>query len=536
MNTYLLNRAFLNRNALDDDQRKAMFARLGGGSGGGGGWKGAAKRGWDKIKQGVSEMGRLPTPEESLNKLESDAQGRDALIRSALAFTPAGAGVAIDDMMHARKPSDLALASLGALPFVGGLGDDVARGMSAARTPLSKDALLGKFRDALRNIAGDASDMQRTADKRITGYLHGADEQGRAFRIPATQKQLDEAARADDLWAHSKVRGQPDEYSDVVQAARERVAARLRQERAAKVTETQARRNELAAALRRDRELKRLDQHPELFRTTQPFMSASERRLRSAAARNPSAPAAEFGYMGGGTIGERVARIEREAKAYHAAKATARGHRPGETLALYDNRRPMTEEQRRGMFAAKAGGPNVVRSITSTPGGSTIQRTTETGFRRPAPQTGAVGGPIPDQLRRPNPMEGIAPRQGRKGPEVPAAPHPGNPPPQGTIAYKQWLKDYGEWEKTLPGAGLRPWGSGGAFDQPGTGAARDRASNVKAKATSLLKKAAATRKNATQHAPAGALDDRGYTGPATRPTLNPASPLARFLALPTLRR
>ena len=40
MSTYLLNRAVLNRNALDDDQRKAMFARLGGhGGGGGGGWK-----------------------------------------------------------------------------------------------------------------------------------------------------------------------------------------------------------------------------------------------------------------------------------------------------------------------------------------------------------------------------------------------------------------------------------------------------------------------------------------------------------------
>jgi hypothetical protein len=79
-----------------------------------------------------------------------------------------------------------------------------------------------------------------------------------------------------------------------------------------------------------------------------------------------------------------------------------------------------------------------------------------------------------------------------------AAEHPGNPPPQGTIAYKQWLKDYGEWEKTLPGAGLRPWGSSGALDQPGMGAARDRAANVKATATSLLKKAAATRKNAVQ--------------------------------------
>jgi hypothetical protein len=134
---------------------------------------------------------------------------------------------------------------------------------------------------------------------------------------------------------------------------------------------------------------------------------------------------------------------------------------------MYGNRRPMTEEQRRGMFAAKASGPNVVHSITTTPGGSTIQRTTETGFPRAPVQAGRVVGPPADQLRRPNPMEGIAPR--RKGPEAPPAEHPGNPPPQGTIAYKQWLKDYGEWEKTLPGAGLRPWGSGGAADHAGHG-------------------------------------------------------------------
>jgi hypothetical protein len=413
-------------------------------------------------------MGRLPTPEESLNKLQSDARGREALVKSALAMTPVGAGVAIGDILHGRSPSEIALATLGALPFAGGFTDDAARLAGRITLPIAVEnpALKAAMREEIRRMFS-----------------------------------------ADDIGGSIK---------------------------AVRSAGDQARRNELAAALRRDRELKRMDLHPEQFRTTQPFMSASERQLRSAAARNPSVPAAEFGYMGGGTIGERVARIDREAKAYQAAKATARGHRPGETLALYGNRRPMTDEQRRGMFAAKAGGPNVVHSITSTPGGSTIQRTTETGFPRAPVQPGRVGGPTPDQLRRPNPMEDIAPR--RKGPEAPPAEPPGNPPPQGTIAYKQWLKDYGEWEKTLPGAGLRPWGSGGALDLPGTGAARDRAANVKATATSLLKKAAATRKNATQHAPAGALDDRGYTGPATRPNINPASPLARFLALPTLRR
>jgi hypothetical protein len=44
MNTYILNRAILNRDALDDNQRKAMFARLGG-SGGGTAYGGKRKQG-----------------------------------------------------------------------------------------------------------------------------------------------------------------------------------------------------------------------------------------------------------------------------------------------------------------------------------------------------------------------------------------------------------------------------------------------------------------------------------------------------------
>jgi hypothetical protein len=196
-------------------------------------------------------MGRLPTPEESLNKLQSDARGREALIKSALAMTPVGAGVAIGDILHGRSPSEIALASLGALPFAGGFGDDAARLAGRITLPVAVEnpALKAAMREEIRR-------------------MFGADDIGGAI---------------------NSVRSAGD----------------------------QARRNELAAALRRDRELKRLDQHPELFRTM-----------------------------------------------------------------MYGNRRPMTDEQRRGMFAAKAGGPNVVHSITTTPGGSTIERTTETGFPR----------------------------------------------------------------------------------------------------------------------------------------------------------
>ena len=238
MNKHILNRAILNRDALDDNQRKAMFARLGG-HGGGTAYGGSASK-------------------------AHDAAFKDKMAKAwAMGF-----GLGKD--------------------MVGGIAVAEASGVQAAAAA-SRSPLLAKFRDALRQIADEAADFQ------------------------PTQK-----------------------------------------------VGTQARRNELAAALRRDRELKRMDLHPEQFRTTQPFMSATERQLRSAAARNPSAPAAEFGYMGGGTIGERVARIDREAKAYSAAKATARGHRPGETLALYGNRMPPArsdeERRRRAFFASKGDG------------------------------------------------------------------------------------------------------------------------------------------------------------------------------------
>jgi hypothetical protein len=49
MNTYILNRAILNRDALDDNQRKAMFARLGG-HGGGTAYGGSASKAADEAR------------------------------------------------------------------------------------------------------------------------------------------------------------------------------------------------------------------------------------------------------------------------------------------------------------------------------------------------------------------------------------------------------------------------------------------------------------------------------------------------------
>ena len=444
MSTYLLNRAVLNRNALDDDQRKAMFARLGG-HGGGTSYGGSASK-------------------------AHDAAFKDKMAKA----WDMGFGLGKD--------------------MVGGIAVAEASGVQAAAAA-SRSPLLAKFRDALRHIADEATDFQ------------------------PTQK-----------------------------------------------VGTQARRNELAAALRRDRELKRMDLHPEQFRTTQPFMSASERQLRSAAARNPSAPAAEFGYMGGGTIGERVARIDREAKAYSAAKATARGHRPGETLALYGNRMPPArseeERQRRAFFAKSASpatgrpnsiqdegstftgrGPTTVSTVTTRPG-QTITRTTETGFPRAPVRQGSVGGgQFNDRLQRPG---AIPDGSQRRFPEDPRqSPLPPDYPvqsPQETD--REYRRRAAEYEKNLGGDySLRPMaGNMGGMRpddpaSPGYGRyPQPDANKKKIEADKIMARAAAKRKQAQGMYP-GALQDTGESSFLSRAQIKPASnsPLARFLALPTLR-
>jgi hypothetical protein len=415
MKTRLLNRAIANE-FRTDEQRKAFFAKQGGA--------------WSRAKEALGQLGRFPTPDESLRKLESDQRGRDALVRTMLSLTPVGAGVAIDDLMHSRTPGGAAMATLGALPFAGGLGDDASRLVM------------------------------------------------------------------------------------------------------------QTRRAELAAALRRDRALKRLDQHPELFRPSSP----QEARLRETAARYPNAPAADYGYMGGGTIGERLARIDREAAAYQTSAAQARGARPGETLSLYGNRSPMSDEQRRAMFARKNQGGMAEPAVPAeeakrrgrwlqtqarvAAGGGTVSEREDvlgqdigpygrTNFQpgndprldkrlaalsrvyqtvlpstrpndpaliyrpgveppvnppvwsmgddartvprpeRQAPVVATQSGisRIPVQPGRVGPVQGAqTPRGGTP------VQQPGPPPQQGTQAYRDWLKQYAAWEQSQPGGALRPWG------------------------------------------------------------------------------
>ena len=267
MNTTLLNRAIANR-SLSRDQEKAIFAKQGGGF-------------WSKARSAVSQMGRLPTPQESLAKLESDQRGRDALVKTALSLTPVGAGVAIGDLVHGQSPGEMALATLGALPVVGGLGDDVLRTTApilkrarSAVTGLPANGMVHPERAAIQELQGG---IQQLKDAAVSKYGYVDEATSEALRVLRSEENAIRMQRTDDLWAHSgPPGGGPDPFADVVKAARDRVAARLRAERAARpgaVAErsgrydaaTQAQRDELARQLRQDRERKRWDLHPETF-------------------------------------------------------------------------------------------------------------------------------------------------------------------------------------------------------------------------------------------------------------------------------
>jgi hypothetical protein len=191
------------------------------------------------------------------------------------------------------------------------------------------------------------------------------------------------------------------------------------------------------------------------------------------------------------------------------------------------NRRPMTDAQRRGMFASRARGgnniapqggtapvslrrdgnniappPGAPTTVTSTVTGpnSTVHRTTQTGFPRPAPQAGAVGGAPGDQLRKPRPTDQINPGSGRPGPEAPPPPVQG---PQETS--RSYYQRMAEWEKKYsPDHALRPLGGGGVPGSPGTrdaDATRKMADQIKKKAAQKKKTAASQVQNPYAGAP-----------------------------------
>ena len=360
MNTmYLFNRALAN-GSLSREQEKAIFAKSGGGGF------------WSKARKAVSEMGRYPDPATYLDKLESEQRGRDAFVSGALSLTPVGAGVAIGDMVHGKTPGEVALASLGALPFAGGMGDDAAR--LARQRGMAKE--LAEHIQAQRLTGSEAAELAR--QKWGLGTHESWDVANWAGTLEA--RAADDVA--DNLWAHSApLGGGPDPYADAVRAARDRVAGRLRAERAASpasstVAESpgryapavQSRRDELAQMLRSDRERKRWDLHPETFSQT-----PAERRLMEASRRNPDAPASSLGYLSSKTVGQLAADQAREAAAYQKAKAAATAHAatrgqplpPGETPALYGNRAiaslianagPLSDQQRKAIFAKSSGG------------------------------------------------------------------------------------------------------------------------------------------------------------------------------------
>ena len=443
MSIYILNRAILNRNALDDDQRKAMFARLGG-HGGGTSYGGSASKAADAAYKR----------------------------RSAKA---------------ARMGVDLALGMIGGVGIAGEakaatpLAKTVGNIIRQARARLTGNTANGMVHpelNALNELSAGAKALKDKAlqehgfvDEATSGALRTLRAEEDSIRMGVSK--ADQVA--DDLWAHSAPDGGgPDPFATAVRDARPRVAARLRADRAAQkstsVAESsgrytptdQARRDALAAELRRDRELKRLDLHPELF---------------------------------------------------------------------FGNRMPPArsdEERQRRAFFAKGGGPSTVRTETNQPGRTSVT-VTETGFPRSPVQPGRANPPrgIADQFGPPV----LGPQTPKRGSAPPAVPEPGPAPQQGTQAYRDWLKRYAEWERSQPGYELRPWGAGSGSATPS-----DRAAKAKADADKIMARAAAKRKQSQGMYP-GALQDTGESSFFSKAQLKPApnSPLARFLALPTLR-
>ena len=269
MSTYLLNRAVLNRNALDDDQRKAMFARLGG-HGGGTSYGGSASKAADAAYKR----------------------------RSAKA---------------ARMGVDLALGMIGGVGIAGEakaatpLAKTVGNILRQARARLTGAPANGMVHpelNALNELSAGAKALKDKAtqehgfvDEATSGALRTLRAEENSIRMGVSK--ADQVA--DDLWAHSApAEGGTDPFATAVRDARARVAARLRADRAAlqkpaSVAESsgryapsvQARRDAMAAELRRDRELKRLDLHPELFfgNRMPPARSDEERQRRAYFAR-----------------------------------------------------------------------------------------------------------------------------------------------------------------------------------------------------------------------------------------------------------
>lgn len=245
------------------------------------------------------------------------------------------------------------------------------------------------------------------------------------------------------------------------------------------------------------------------------------------------------------SLQQRFAEARRIADAIHSnAWASPSGNRYKATMT---NRAPMTDAQRRGMFAARArggnnvaaprgapviqlardgnniapprGAPTTITSVITGPN-STIHRTVETGFPRAPTQSGAVNGPVPDQLRKPRPADQFGPGdQGHRKIGTPTPPYPVQHPDETTREYYQRAA---EWEKKYsPDHALRPWGGGGA---PGAPSARD-ADSTRKMADQLKKKAAKTRTVATSKLkyPTASIDTDRARASKSQPVLSDAA-------------
>lgn len=232
--TYLVNRAVANGN-LSREQEKAIFAKQGG-HGGGTAYGGSASKAKDA-------------------RWEAD-KARARAMGMSLGLSMIG-GIGIAGEAKAAKT-------------LGGIIQD-------ARSLLTRKPTTGTVHPelaALNELSAGAKSLKEQAIKEH-GYVDEATSSAlRSLRAEEESIRMgvgDDVA--DDLWAHSgPPGGGPDPFAEAVKGARDRVAARLRAERATVAESSgryapaaQARRDELAAQIRLDRERKRWDMNPRAF-------------------------------------------------------------------------------------------------------------------------------------------------------------------------------------------------------------------------------------------------------------------------------
>lgn len=285
MNTHLLNRAILNRDALDDNQRKAMFARLGG-HGGGTSYGGSASKSAD-----AGTKDRMAKAWKMGFGLGLGMIGGLGIAGEAKAATPLAKSVATI-LRQARARLTGAPASGMVHPELNALNELSAGAKALKEAALREhgyvdEATSGALRtlraeeEAIRMGTGNTVDKAWDLSVTRLGKLIGVSPE--AAQQPGTRAALDRImGKIGTKWYTPTGQRQAKEY------AREAGLLRGASEPPAKYPPgVQAQRDELARQLRLDRERKRWDLHPETYFGNRGPISDQQRRAMFAKAGDP---------------------------------------------------------------------------------------------------------------------------------------------------------------------------------------------------------------------------------------------------------